>query len=98
MATVIFSFKRFADGGIMFHGFMRPAKHVAEADMKAHAGGCPDFGPAFRAGDTIEFSREVDYLPDFDGDALEEWLEELLGEGDEAADEVIDVSGGPEDE
>jgi hypothetical protein len=98
MAMVIFSFKRFPDGGIMFHGFMRPAKHTAEADMKAHAGGCPDFGPAFRAGDTIEFSREVDYLPDFEGDALEEWLDELLaGEGDEAEDEAIDIAGGPEE-
>ena len=76
---------------------MRPAKGRAEADLKMHAGGCPDFGPAFRANETIEFAREVESLPSFDGDELEEWLEEHFG-ADEAEDDAIDVSGGPEDE
>jgi hypothetical protein len=90
MPIVLFSFKQLADGAIMFHGFMRPAKGRAEADLKAHAGGCPDFGPAFRANETIEFAREVESLPSFDGDAIEEWLEEFFGE-DEVEDDVIDL-------
>jgi hypothetical protein len=93
ISTVLFSFKRLADGGIMFHGTMRPTKGAAEADLKAHAGGCPDFGPAFRAGDTIEFAREVSYLPQFNGDDLEEWLDELIGETEEE-DDVIDLEPG----
>jgi hypothetical protein len=91
-STVLFSFKKLANGRIMFHGTMADAKHAAEADLKAHASGCPDFGPAFRAGDTIEFAREVGYLPAFDGDAIEAWLDEELGIPEEdAEDEVIDL-------
>jgi hypothetical protein len=95
MATVLFSFKRLANGRVMFHGFTASSQPAAEADLKAHAEGCPDFGPAFRADQTIEIAREVETLPEFDGDDLEEWLESLLGE---AEDDVLDVSGGPEDE
>ena len=83
MPTVLFSFKKLANGHMMFHGFTGPAQPAAEADMKAHAEGCPDFGPAFRADQTIEIVREVESLPDFDGDELEEWLEELMGEAEE---------------
>jgi hypothetical protein len=90
MPIVLFSFKQLADGAIMFHGFMRPAKARAEADLKAHAGGCPDFGPAFRANQTIEFAREVETLPSFDGDELEEWLEQFFG-ADEAEDDAIEM-------
>jgi hypothetical protein len=90
MPTALFSFKKLANGRIMFHGFLAPSQPAAEADMKAHAEGCPDFGPAFRAGDTIEFDREVESLPSFDGDEIEEWLDELLGEESEG--DVIDMA------
>ena len=90
MATVLFSFKKLANGRIMFHGFTGPSQPSAEADLKAHAEGCPDFGPAFRADQTIEIVREVESLPEFDGDDLEEWLEALLGEEEDDGD-VIDV-------
>jgi hypothetical protein len=92
MPTVLFSFKRLANGRIMFHGTTAPTKELAEADLKAHAGGCPDFGPAFRAGDTIEFAREVESLPEFHGDDLEEWLDSILNEQlTEPEDDVIDL-------
>ena len=92
MPIVLFSFKKLANGHVMFHGTMADAKHMAEADLKTHAGGCQDFGPAFRAGDTIEFAREVTYLPQFDGDEIEEWLDGLLNdELPDAEDEIIDL-------
>jgi hypothetical protein len=95
MPTVLFSFKKLANGRIMFHGTMADTKGLAEADLKAHAGGCPDFGPAFRANETIEFAREVGFLPAFDGDALEEWLDDELGVPEEdAEDEIIDLEPG----
>jgi hypothetical protein len=93
MPTALFSFKQLANGRVMFHGTLAPTKNLAESDLKDHAGGCPDFGPAFRAGETVEFAREVDYLPEFNGDALEEWLDELLLTEEEAEDDedVIDI-------
>jgi hypothetical protein len=97
LPTVLFSFKRLANGHIMFHGFTAPAKTSAEADLKVHAGGCPDFGPAFRAGDTIEFAREVESLPEFDGDELEDWLDQYFA-SDESEVEPIDMVRDPEDE
>jgi hypothetical protein len=90
MPTVLFSFKKLANGRIMFHGFTGPSLPSAEADLKAHAEGCPDFGPAFRADQTIEIVREVETLPEFDGDDLEEWLEALQGEEEDDGD-VIDI-------
>lgn len=90
MPTALFSFKRLANGHIMFHGFTAPSQGSAETDLQGHAQGCPDFGSAYRADQTIEFAREVDSLPEFNGDAIEEWLDELLGEeADE--DEPIDM-------
>lgn len=78
MPTLLLSFKKLENGHILLHGFLAPSQPAAEADMKAHAEGCPDFGPAFRGGKTIEFDREVDRLPEFDGDDLEEWIDEKL--------------------
>ena len=89
MATALFSFKKLSNGRVMFHGFLAPSQATAEADMKAHAEGCPDFGPAFRADQTIEIVQEVESLPDFDGDDLEEWLAEYFGETED--DDVIDM-------
>ncbi len=94
MPTALFSFKRLANGRVMFHGFLAPSQTAAEADMKAHAEGCPDFGPAFRADQTIEIPQEVETLPEFDGDDLEEWLEQFFGESEDDGD-VIDME--PED-
>lgn len=91
MPTVLFSFKKLANGRIMFHGFTADLKGAAEVDLKTHAGGCPDLGPAFRAGQTIEFARKVSYLPEFDGDALEEWLDQEFLLEEAALDEVIDT-------
>jgi hypothetical protein len=90
MATVLFSFKKLANGRIMFHGFTGPSQPTAESDMEAHFEGCQASREAFVSGNTIEFVREVEALPSFDGDEIEEWLEALLGEEEDDGD-VIDV-------
>jgi hypothetical protein len=92
MATAVFSFKVDADGKVtMAHVFFGSTKHAAEAEMRGHAEICPKYGPAFRANETIEFAREIDALPPADGDELEEWLDAVFGEADEAEDEVIEM-------
>jgi hypothetical protein len=93
MATAVFSFKVDPDGKVrVLHVFFAAAKHAADAELHQHVAVCPKYGPAYRADETIEFSREIEELPPADGDALEEWLDELLAtEGDEADDEPIDM-------
>jgi hypothetical protein len=90
--TAIFSFKIEADGSVSIaHVFFGATKAAAEAMMRQHAEICPKYGPAWRTNQTIEFAREIAELPPADGDALEEWLDELMGESDEAEDEPIDM-------
>lgn len=92
MATAVFSFKRLDDGSILIHAVVSPRQTTADKHLAEHAGICPAYGPAFRAGETVEFAREVDYVPHFSGDDLEAWLNELLAsEVDEAEDEPIDM-------
>ena len=90
MPTAVFSFKPpLADGTLLVHVAISPTKPRADAALQSHADVCPQYGPVFNAGGTIEFEREVETLPSFDGDALEEWLAELLGEDEE--EDAIDV-------
>jgi len=97
MPTMLLSFKKNSNGRVMFHGFTAPNDSEAEKDLKGHAGVCPQFGPAHRAGETIDVAVEIDELPEFDEDSIQEWIDELLGIEDED-DEDDDVGGGPEDE
>jgi hypothetical protein len=92
MPTAVFSFKPpLVDGTLLVHIAISPTKSKADAALRGHADVCPQYGPPFHAGQTIEFDREVADIPSFDGDELEEWLEDFLGESEEADDEPIDV-------
>jgi hypothetical protein len=99
MPTVILSFKK--DDRSMAHVFFGPSKSAAEAAMHGHAGICPNYGPAFRAQETVEYLHEIDELPPTNVDELAQWVDELLAglqDAEEEEEGVIDVSGGPEDE
>lgn len=74
MPIIKYSFRETADG-IMFHGFMAPNAGRAEKMELAHAAICPQFGPALKAEETIEIDLEIDELPTFDEDSLEEFLD-----------------------
>lgn len=95
MPTVLFSFKKTSDGGIMFHGFLAPNDKAADKMLKGHANVCPQFGPAVRDGLTLDHYIEVEELPEWDAEEIEEWLDELCGvEDDEEEDDAIDVTPG----
>lgn len=91
MPTMLLSFKKNSNGRIMFHGFTAPGERDAEKDLEGHAGICPQFGPAHRNGETIDVAVDVDELPEFDEESIQEWLDELLGlEGDEEEDDDVE--------
>lgn len=90
--TAVFSFKIEPDGSVAIaHVFFGATKAAAEALMRHHAEICPKYGPAFRGGETIEFAREITQLPPADGDELEEWLDSLIDNEEDAEDEPIDM-------
>lgn len=95
MPTLLLSFKRNSDSEILIHGMLAPNAGRSEKMMEQHANVCPKFGPAVRAGETIEQEIEVDTIPDFDEVSIGEWLDELLGLEE---DEDEDVAGAAEDE
>jgi len=97
MATALFSFKVEPDGKVSIaHVFFAGTKAAAEAAMRHHAEICPKYGPAFRENQTIEFAREIEELPPADGDDLEEWLDALIDNDEDAEDEPIEME--PEEE
>jgi hypothetical protein len=76
MPILKLSFKE-AEGGLLLHGFLaKPA--AAEKMQKAHAEICPQYGPAFKEGETIEEEIEIEKIPDFDADSIAEWVEDLF--------------------
>ena len=83
MPILLLSFKRNSDSSIVIHGFLTPNEKTSEKELQAHAGACPKFGPEFRAGNTIEQVIDVDSIPEFDEDAIGEWLDDEFGIGDE---------------
>jgi len=95
MPVVLFSFKKTPDGRIMFHGFFAPNEITAEKMEHGHAMICPQFGPALKAGDTIEQVIEVDEIPEFDELSIGEWLDEMFGLEDE--DDEIELGEEPEE-
>lgn len=96
MPIALFSFKiDNSDEISVAHVFFGTSKADAEAKLKAHAGACPQFGPAFRERKTIEFAREIEELPPADGDDLEDWLDTYFTAEDEDSPEV---GGADEDE
>jgi hypothetical protein len=81
MAILLLSFK-LENGKVgVVHGFFGRTQGEAEMAMAQHAEICPKFGPAYRADETVEFPVDVESIPEGDGDAIEEWLEEFQGEG-----------------
>lgn len=83
MATLLLSFKRNADSSLLIHGTLTPNETQSEKEMAAHAGVCPKFGPARRAGETIEVLLDVNAIPEFTQDDIEEWCDDLFGTEDE---------------
>lgn len=84
MPTVLISFKKSPSGHIMFHGFTGPSDSVTEKEQTGHGSICPQYGPALKKGETIDFSIDVDELPEFDEESLADWIDELFGiEGDD---------------
>ena len=79
MATLLLSFKRNADSRILIHGTLTPNEKVSESEMADHAALCPRFGPARKAGETIEVLIDVDNIPEFDEEAIYEWVDDVFG-------------------
>src|SRR5882724_8951887 len=96
MPIVLLSFKKTASGHVMFHGFTAPNDKAAERDLEAHAAICPQFGPAHRAGETIEQEIDVDTLPQFTEESIADWVDELIGAG--AEEEEEEAEGAEEEE
>jgi hypothetical protein len=90
MPVVLFSFKKTPDGGVMFHGFFAPNERAAEKKEQGHAVICPQFGPALKAGETIEQLIDVDEIPEFDEESIGAWLDEQFGLEDEDEEEEED--------
>jgi len=75
MPVTLYSFRKASSGRIMFHGFIAPSSATAAADLQSHASACPQFGPAHKAGQTIDIEVESDEIPEFEETSLEEFLD-----------------------
>jgi hypothetical protein len=78
MATLLLSFKRGDRGEILIHGTLAPTSARSAKMMEEHADICPKFGPAYKNDETIEEEIEVDSIPEFDADAIGEWVAEMF--------------------
>ena len=98
MPTLLLSFKRNSDSHILIHGTLAPNEKDAEKDLEEHAGICPKFGPAYRAEETIEHVIQVDEIPEFDEEAIAEWVDDLLGSDEDELDEDEEDELGEDEE
>jgi len=98
MPIILLSFKKTTSGRIMFHGFLAPNERDAEKELEGHAAICPQFGPAHRAGQTIDQAIEIDELPEFDEDSIAEFCDDLFGLEGEDEEEVDGEEDGEEDD
>lgn len=102
MPILLLSFKRISDSEILIHGALTPNAARSLKLMEQHASDCPKFGPAYRAEETIEQELEIDNIPEFDADAIGDWIDEdLLGgvdDDEEIEEDDDDAPLGPEDE
>jgi hypothetical protein len=78
MPTLLLSFKRGDRGEILIHGTLAPSETRAAAMMQEHADICPKFGPAFKGDETIEEEIEVESIPEFNEEAIAEWIAEVF--------------------
>jgi hypothetical protein len=97
MPAVLYSFRKLSSGRIMFHGFIAPNGKQAAADLAAHADMCPQFGPAHKAGNTIDIEVETDEIPEYEEASLEEFLE-LDSEDDEDEEDDEEEAADEEDD
>lgn len=98
MPTLLLSFKRNSDSRLLIHGTLAPNEKQAEAEMHGHALICPKFGPARKNGETIEMAIDVDDIPEFTEEAINEWVDDLFcleseDEEEEEEDEEEDEDG-----
>lgn len=95
------SFKQ-AEGGLLIHGFLAKGDAGAAKMQTGHAEICPAYGPEFKKGNTIETELEVDDIPAFDAEAIDEWLDEMFGLDEEEDEEEIEdgehIEGEEEDD
>src|SRR5256885_7048652 len=98
MPTLLLSFKRLSDSEILIHGTLAPNAARASKMMEDHAGICPKFGPARKAGETIEEEIDVDAIPEFEAEAIGEWLDVEFGFGDDDEEEEDDAPDEEEEE
>jgi hypothetical protein len=86
MPVMLLSFKKTTSGRIMLLGFLAGGERDAEKDLQSHAGACPQFDAAHKAGETIDQAIEIDELPEFDEDSIAEFCDGLFGlDGDDEA-------------
>ena len=74
------------------HTFYGRTRHQAEARQSAHAADCPHYGPALKAGRTIDILEEIDELPE-DYALNEEGLTEFLELEDEEEEDDEEEEG-----
>jgi hypothetical protein len=100
LPILLISFKKVpGSGGLILHGFLAANEAAAEKMQQAHAAICPQYGPALDQGNTIDSSIEVDEIPEFDGDAIDRWLDDMFSlEDEEDGDEPEDGEPEPEAE
>jgi len=86
MPIAIHSFLVDEDGEISIcHTFYGATTTQAKEAQAAHAKDCPHYGPALKAGQTIDIVEELDELPMADEEQLLEFLE--LDDDEEEEDE-----------
>jgi len=75
MAIAIYSSKPGKHGRTdLTHIFYGDDEDEAWAKLEAHAEICPKFGPAYQASETIESVVEIDEIPEFSDDALDDFF------------------------
>lgn len=88
MPVALHSFQVDPDGKIhLGHVFYANDEDAARVLLLEHAAGCPKFGPAYRAKQTIEIFEDIDDYPEPDEEELADFLD-LDPEEDE--DELVE--------
>lgn len=83
MAFAIYSSKPGKHGRVgITHVFFGEDEDEAWEALEAHAEICPKFGPAYQASETIETVVEIDAIPEFDTNDLEDFFEVNDDDGD----------------
>jgi hypothetical protein len=57
------------------HTFFGETEEEAWESLEEHADICPKFGAAYHGSETIESAVEIDEIPDFDVDAIDDFFD-----------------------